>query len=990
MKCTIELRINGNKVDILNEEAFAQQFSLTYSFSDLSEPDKVTDTYSKAITLPGTPNNNNIFGNIWKLDSNNINKFNPSLLSTFELYLNKELWQSGTVQLQEITRSNNTYTYKVVLYGSVTRVMSLLLNSDIEDDNNKLLRSLNYPNKLKHELTVGVMYQFYYEGDYYNPLLDIHYGDYMNYVPCNNGLYDNFNSSKKVVDIGTSLRHNLQIRDYIWRNNAAASSGDANFDEYSTNEFRVEYQRPAVKMNKLIEQIITDCSTDASINLDSDFFNNNNPYWNNTYLTLSQYNTESNEGTSNGTIDGTYYKYVPTSDTSTSVRLNFTQADGTITIFAPDSSTVVYYGEIPDGEKFIELEFMIKTIVLSSVKLIEYEDESDPVFVNGYYDPDHLHTMFTKQYANTYWTRGKWDVNAEAYAGLAEYGTSSPYTNGLYDASVHSGIYSEVSIDTYNWYINNAHFDGINNNYPNNKYQYTIYHNDIKNNWSSYRPLDDPNIMWKPFKIKIDAAACTTDGIIRLNIKNIDHRFVSIIYDDIEHEHHITRNVPFATNNYTFPVLLGIKGITAAPSGISGNNLNSYYPAAYGYTGNQASLKYTSAIRSGSSLTGKAASAVNITDMFDATTTQGEILLNYTKLLGLLYVTDPKGNINIMSRNKFFDDYEIYDWTDKVDLSKEYKIQPLTFNTKYYEMKYSSGDTYYENKYSSEFGLDYGEKKINTGYAFKSEPVQLLNSIFTNTLMTKEIKKIYDIKSLDTISYVVSNVVSGYPLPAYFESDGKEKSSTDTKFNLLFKTGYYYQSTPAMYITCDSSVMTDDTRDNGGEYCWYDPELLSTWWGSSDYQATAVYKLDRFPLYSTHYDEYSWDIGYPRISYAGDTEITYPSGSTVYSRFWDSYISEIYNVRNKILTCYVKLSWIDILNFSFKNFVTINGVLYHPNKLLNVNPLSDDPVQVELIQVQNIDSYAEGQIIPGGTVVADAKIKKLRRQGLIQNIDDEE
>ena len=53
-------------------------------------------------------------------------------------------------------------------------------------------------------------------------------------------------------------------------------------------------------------------------------------------------------------------------------------------------------------------------------------------------------------------------------------------------------------------------------------------------------------------------------------------------------------------------------------------------------------------------------------------------------------------------------------------------------------MKYKAGDTYYEKKYSSEFGLEYGEKKINTGYAFNSQTTQLLNTIFTNTVMASE------------------------------------------------------------------------------------------------------------------------------------------------------------------------------------------------------------------------------------------------------------
>ena len=210
MKAEIVLKINGNKVDIINNEEFAQQFAITYSFSDLYEPDKVTDSYSKSITLPGTANNNAIFGHIWKIDSNNIEQFNASQLSNFELYLNNELWQSGTAQLTEITRSNNTYSYKVTLFGAVTKVMSMLLNSDINDESNKLLRSLKYPSKLRHTLNDNMLYMMW-NSSYYNGSVNLN--DYMNYVPCQNGLYENFDSSKTLTPAWPWLTGNTSGQD---------------------------------------------------------------------------------------------------------------------------------------------------------------------------------------------------------------------------------------------------------------------------------------------------------------------------------------------------------------------------------------------------------------------------------------------------------------------------------------------------------------------------------------------------------------------------------------------------------------------------------------------------------------------------------------------------------------------------------------------------------------------------------------------------------
>ena len=973
MNCEISLFVNGNKVDIINSEQFAQQFAITYSYSDLYEPDKVTDSYSKSITLPGTANNNAIFGHIWKIDRNNIEQFNASQLSNFELYLNNELWQSGTAQLTEITRSNNVYSYKVTLFGAVTKVMSMLLNSDINDESNKLLRSLKYPSKLRHTLNDNMLYMMW-NSSYYNG--SVYLNDYMNYVPCQNGLYDNFDSSKTLTPALPWLTGSTKGVDkdhpyltctpvvYSETNYASddgnnhitiASSGDEEFDESSLQQWRVEYQRPAMRMNKLIEQIVKDASTDASINLDSDFFNINNPYWYNTYLTLSQYTTDADEGDVNANITYTNTKYVGVNSTSVSWDLTFEQTDGNVTLFDADSSTVVYYGAL-SGIKRLSLEFMIKASVLSDVKLEKGQDVNEPYYRNGYYNGT-IDTLFE----NNKWTRRTWKTSARANSG-AYSAQSSPFTNGAYDSSIHSGIYGYNYIYGTHWkYVYNQWpYETYNSTYPGYPYQYTMYNADVKATWKSYQPTNDPKYYWKPFKLDIDLSSLGETGTLTVNITNIDHRFIAL------------NDGAVVRANKTLPVLVSIKGITVAPS--EETNLNNYYPYNYGYTGIGAHVSYNTAIRSGDNSGGKysgiAPSVVTTDDMFDTTTTQGDILLNYTKLCGLLYDTDSAGNITIMSRNKYFTDYKIIDWTDKVDLSKDYTIKPIPFNTRYLEMKYKGGDSYYEKKYSSEFGLEYGEKKINTGYAFNSQTTQLLNTIFTNTVMAAEPRYNY----WTEFRYVGREVPDNYfgfvkrelqppafAYPCYFTKDGEKKNKADVKYSLLFNAG---KKENKGHITIDSSIMlSEDASVNGGQFCWVYPSVDS---GITSFEHLFRH-TDYTPNFTTHYDNYSWDIGYPRISYEGDTTSSYPSGSTVYSRFWEEYISEIYNVKNKILTCYVKLSWIDILNFSFKNFVTINGVLYHPNKLLNVNPLSDDPIQVELIQVQNIDAYTNGQNIQGGT-----------------------
>ena len=952
MNAEITLKINGNKVDVLNSEEFAQQFAITYSFSDLYEPDKVTDSYSKSITLPGTANNNAIFGHIWKFDFNNVDKFNASQLSDFQLFLNNELWQTGTAQLQEISIKDNVISYKVVLFGSITRVMSMLLNSDIEDENNKLLRNLNYKSKLTHTLTPEMIGRMW-NGHCHTGYIDLE--DYMQYIPCQNGLYDNFSSNKA-----------LRYKNRKWvvgpvvesASNADINSGDTEFDEYTMNEYRVEYQRPAMKMNKLIEQICTDIAPDASINLDRDFFNNNNPYWNNTYLTLSQYTTETYEGYITAEMDqNDVYVYVPLEEEQFTLDFKFKQTDGEFQLFAPDSSTVIYYENI-SGKKTISIEFKIRVLVMNDSTI-----RSDMYLLNGTWAGEIGDEMVIGKKLS----RERWPVSVKAYSeGMQSIGVNGG--RGLYAwARKNIANWGNMSDDEHTGssiknltrtaaagYVYNSTYSTT------YRYGYPISFSTLTTN-PAWTPTVDSYYTWMPFKFNFDVSDLTGEGTIQLELSGITHNFTQWQL----------RPVGGGSSRYflaakkSLPVLLVIAPITK----------NNEWPSeAAGFTGKSVTANYNTAIRSGDNshgeYSGVVSSRVTTVDMFDTTTTQGQVLLDYTKLLGLLYDVDKEGNLNILSRNKYFNDYKIIDWSSKVDYSKEIKFKPLTFDARYFEMKYKAGDTYYENKYKNEFGLEYGEKKINTGLAFNSETKQFLGTtIFTNTIISADVRRTYT-GSDKGIIYMNEDPI---PMPALYQKDGETKSSADLKYNLLFRKSYRDNQFDG-YITCDSSIMMDSSN-GGGEYCWWDRYQYGE---GSDIATNCIILAKNYggiPTFSTHYDDYSWDIGLPRISYDGTMSNDYSSASTVYSRYWENYISEIYNVRNKILTCYVRLSWIEILNFSFKNFVTINGVLYHPNKLLNVNPLSDDPVQVELIQVQDINAYTSGQRIPGSTLVNKTALK---------------
>ena len=89
MKRTIELYIDGKRADL----DASGLILMNYAFTDLEKPTAVKNSYSKQITLPGTPANDAIFGHFARTDrrieaggSASGVAFNPGFKTPFIIY----------------------------------------------------------------------------------------------------------------------------------------------------------------------------------------------------------------------------------------------------------------------------------------------------------------------------------------------------------------------------------------------------------------------------------------------------------------------------------------------------------------------------------------------------------------------------------------------------------------------------------------------------------------------------------------------------------------------------------------------------------------------------------------------------------------------------------------------------------------------------------------------------------------------------------------
>jgi hypothetical protein len=71
------------------------------------------------------------------------------------------------------------------------------------------------------------------------------------------------------------------------------------------------------------------------------------------------------------------------------------------------------------------------------------------------------------------------------------------------------------------------------------------------------------------------------------------------------------------------------------------------------------------------------------------------------------------------------------------------------------------------------------------------------------------------------------------------------------------------------------------------------------------------------------------------------------------------------------MTAWFNLTPTDLLNFSFKDFVIIDGRLWHPNKVMDFDLSGESLTKVELIEVHDIEAWTNGQnwafSIPAGS-----------------------
>ena len=135
-----ELIINGTSVDLSDDISVP----LTYAISDIKNPDSRNGSFSKSVTLPGSPIVDKLFNHIFDVNhsilnttSTNFNPdFNPNLKASIVVTVDTIEQFRGYMRMRSIDRNRQNLDqimYKVELYGELGNLIQLMGDSKLSD-----------------------------------------------------------------------------------------------------------------------------------------------------------------------------------------------------------------------------------------------------------------------------------------------------------------------------------------------------------------------------------------------------------------------------------------------------------------------------------------------------------------------------------------------------------------------------------------------------------------------------------------------------------------------------------------------------------------------------------------------------------------------------------------------------------------------------------------------------------------------------------------
>lgn len=980
MKQEIQLFIGGEEVEFSKDP----QILFNYKITDNTNPTAIKNTYSKSIVLEGTQKNNAIFGNIWNLERMQYygydggTGFNHIKKTPFELYLNGELVESGYVKLDNISTKNGNTTYSFTLYGGLGSLFFSLSYGDGEGDKKKTLADLRYGGDANLDLSFKINKETVY--DAWHTIMEDPNAVYkesevnrpnnylydekwrtINFMPAYEGIPEDFSPEKVLINTKDNTFFQTDVNGYKPVNGFLLGEASEGLTMNQTRDLRSYLQRPVIRMKSIIDACCDPINNGGwELKLDERFFNLDNPYYADTWLTLGtiRENLEGGEKETLTTATLTkeeskmgidYYRIDANTDTLseyTNIRLNFSLK------FAPSAS-------VTNNNLYLNYKYTGNTNGLFAERTKYYHFESAYLVQLVAYDSAGV-------------------VVAESDTQYLYSGSNTGF-NSIYD--YFKKKWEKDGIPTGKINYRDGHFTKIGNEYFWNE----------TNKYGKATAINfklQPNVPFSYLKLKV------------MNPYRI-HYLTKGGLNITESSNGGNNQGKLWSNPYVY--YDGNKTLNEAVA--AGGAVNGAFSVGISDV-NMISQDYESLFSD---------TQVNVNDILSTKNTPTEYLTGYAKMFGLYFWRDPseissdpqkypKGVIHLMDRSTFYDEENIVDLSEYIDRSDEINIVPQMPTKKWLLFELEQAESEAAEEYSRTYGEVYGSKRVDTNFNFNIETEDLIDTIpYRAGIDVLEVDKYFNRWKDDKIpSYIFNGFkyslfkVSGTELDSkevevpverntYQPINSNDWEDTDSFAKLqlhsagnepiegenilVFLTGnsYYNEKNNKYWLTDDTQEMV---TLNEGEPCYiltHTEETVPTYNLNGQVGAQKIaYAFTSLPKFQRNIIGYggiithSLSMGEPRTTYVRDTFVN--KDMSIYGKCWKKFISDLYDVNNRRLTCSVRFP--ERPNgMMLRRFYWFDNAIWRLNTITDWNISSYAPTKCEFVKVMDVNNYKNDIIL---------------------------
>ena len=1011
MKDNIQLYIGGMPVDLSDNV----DVLFTYAADDLTNPTVVRNSYSKTLSIEDTPENSKVFGQFWNVERAQSYEgefgvsFNPSKRVPFTLYANGDIYESGYAKLTNVKKNGKNNLYELVLFGGLGSFLynlSYLDDNSTNDNNKRKLSDLHFMTwdtntPSENEFNFAIKKETIQDAWNNVQASESSKWHYINFADCYDGVPSDFDTDKVLMYMGTSAatastdstptkpvrRPGGGSQGTSIPTSSSTTEGDyATFDGYTVaqlpkdktsaqmREFRSYLMRPVLRVKEVINAC---CASENNggyeVELDPTFFNVNNPYWENAWMTLPLLSTMDFEG-----VEGD-------EQTGVTATVGATVTGGTKTGTAYTETTSIILGEISASSSFnFSMDLNIQAIMNSLPSGYVTADTTyvrDHSVTGGMYmSPSGIYPCAYSEQSGTRYP-GTICVQLVAYsrdgkviAGSDVYNCTSGYNPQRTSTAGGRGRGS-VTTSTYVPNPNDFHFD------PEFEAGYITKNGGFKyvngSTWQMYDTLT--------FNLKRLPKTCTLKLVIsKLNGTSQNYSNKAMCLFQRYYGNYTTDSQGYLNSSYS----------TFYRSPATVNHFNLVVSNV------EVSLKSEEGIRTGAKFTKG--------DLLNTDYTPADFFLSYMKLFGM-YITKDKYEdvIRVMTRSTFYRQENVIDLSKKIDRSKDIDITPIMFDSKWYNWRLEYGESEFAEDYEHTYGVPYEIQRVNTGYNFDASEKDLYkDTIFKGGIECLEKSDMFGYVSGDTknkpwmydgfkynlystedlsdtleinINPMTKKGVirsysdnAQYDLYTKLQLHGDDNNAADGGNILVFFDGLVptktlnTDETLNYWITDDNSYMS---TLNDGNPCWL--YTTSEQDSGGDSIALKVTDIPHFTRYIANPTNgrimQSWGFGVPKQLYIPGYTTDY--STTLYDNYWRSYIKDMYDVDTKKLSCYVRLDerpteeWL-------RDFYWFDNSLWRINRINEANVKNVETTNVEFVKVQDMANYSNVDVssIPAITI----------------------